>query len=71
MDNLMKIKYPSSEKVYMEGTLFPEIRVAMRKVNLTPTVTKDKNGEKHFPRMPQYMSMTQAAHTATRKWKST
>ena len=48
MDNLMKIKYPSSEKVYMEGTLFPEIRVAMRKVNLTPTVTKDKNGEKHF-----------------------
>ena len=44
----MKIKYPSSEKVYMEGTLFPEIRVAMRKVNLTPTVTKDKNGEKHF-----------------------
>ena len=48
MDNLMKIKYPSSEKVYMEGTLFPEIRVAMRKVNLTPTVTKDKNVEKHF-----------------------
>ena len=48
MDDLMKIKYPSSEKVYMEGTMFPEIRVAMRKVNLTPTVTKDNKGEKHF-----------------------
>lgn len=63
MDNLMKIKYPSSEKVYMEGTLFPEIRVAMRKVNLTPTVTKDKNGEKHFSEnAPVYVYDTSGAY---------
>ncbi|MBD9027744.1 MAG: phosphomethylpyrimidine synthase ThiC [Prevotella sp.] len=64
MDNLMKIKYPSSEKVYMEGTLFPEIRVAMRKVNLTPTVTKDKNGEKHFSEnTPVYVYDTSGAYS--------
>lgn len=64
MDNLMKIKYPSSEKVYMEGTLFPEIRVAMRKVNLTLTVTKDKNGEKHFSEnTPVYVYDTSGAYS--------
>lgn len=64
MDSLMKIKYPSSEKVYMEGTLFPEIRVAMRKVNLTPTVTKDKNGEKHFSEnAPVYVYDTSGAYS--------
>lgn len=64
MDNLMKIKYPSSEKVYMEGTLFPEIRVAMRKVNLTPTVTKDKDGEKHFSEnTPVYVYDTSGAYS--------
>lgn len=64
MDNLMKIKYPSSEKVYMDGTLFPEIRVAMRKVNLTPTVTKDKNGEKHFSEnAPVYVYDTSGAYS--------
>ncbi len=64
MNNLMKIKYPSSEKVYMEGTLFPEIRVAMRKVNLTPTVTKDKNGEKHFSEnAPVYVYDTSGAYS--------
>lgn len=60
----MKIKYPSSEKVYMEGTLFPEIRVAMRKVNLTPTVTKDKNGKKHFSEnAPVYVYDTSGAYS--------
>ena len=64
MDNLMKIKYPSSEKVYMEGTLFPGIRVAMRKVNLTPTVTKDKNGEEHFSEnAPVYVYDTSGAYS--------
>lgn len=36
--------YAKREKYYMQGTLFPEIRVGMTKVNLTPTVTKNENG---------------------------
>ena len=39
MDDKIKITYPSSEKVYMTGKLHPEIKVGMRKVLLTPTVT--------------------------------
>ena len=45
MDNNIKFTYPNSEKVYINGTLYPEIRVGMRKVLLTPTVTIE-NGEK-------------------------
>ena len=48
MENNMKISYPSSEKVYLPGKLYPELRVAMRRVKLTPTVTKDAEGKKHF-----------------------
>ncbi len=44
----MQIKYPSSEKFYMPGQLFPELRVAMRRISLTPTVTKNADGTKHF-----------------------
>ena len=39
MEEQIKINYPSSEKIYMQGKLHPEIRVGMRKVSLTPTVT--------------------------------
>lgn len=37
ISNIDLHSYPGSEKVYMDGTLFP-IRVGMRRVNLTPTV---------------------------------
>ena len=37
--------YPSSRKVYRKGVLFPELRVGMREVTLTPTV-KMVDGEK-------------------------
>lgn len=37
IENIDVHTYPGSEKVYMEGTLHP-VKVAMRKVNLTPTV---------------------------------
>lgn len=48
MKDAMKIKYPGSEKVYMNGSLHPYLRVAMRRVRLTPTVTKDEAGNKQF-----------------------
>lgn len=41
-----KITYPRSEKVYLSGKLFPEIKVAMRKVKQVPTVTI--NGEERI-----------------------
>ena len=45
MKSNFKISYPGSEKVYVQGTIHPEIKVGMRKVNQMPTVSI-KNGER-------------------------
>ena len=45
MNNNIKITYPNSEKVYIDGSLYPELRVGMRRVHLTPTVNIE-NGER-------------------------
>lgn len=45
MNTKHKIVYPHSEKVYLKGTLYPALRIGMRKVRLCPTVKKDSNGE--------------------------
>ena len=39
-----RITYPSSRKVYMNGQIYPDLRVAMRQVELTPTVTRNDDG---------------------------
>ena len=46
MEENIKIKFPNSEKVYMQGKLFPDIKVGMRKVTLTPTVDIREDGTK-------------------------
>ncbi len=40
--------YAQREKAYMQGQLFPQIRVGMQKVNLTPTVIRDDRGVPHY-----------------------
>ncbi|MDE7090030.1 MAG: phosphomethylpyrimidine synthase ThiC, partial [Prevotella sp.] len=48
--------YAKREKAYMTGKLFPSVKVGMIKVNLTPTVVKDKNGVPHTePNAPVYI----------------
>ena len=47
-----KIKFPRSEKVYLPGTLFPELRVAMRKVEQVPS-TNFIDGEKVLTPNPE------------------
>lgn len=41
-----RITYPRSEKVYLSGTIYPDIKVGMRKVSQVPTVTVDADGNK-------------------------
>ena len=54
--------YPNSEKIYIDGTLFP-IKVGMRKINLTPTV-KIENGEKKITQnAPVVVYDTSGAYT--------
>ena len=61
----MKIdSYPGSEKTYIPGTLFPNIKVGMRKINLTPTVSVKDNGEKEVRNnAPIYVYDTSGAYT--------
>ena len=64
MNESMRIKYPSSQKVYMHGKLFPDLRVAMRKVSLLPTVKKDKDGKKtYMPNDPVYVYDTSGVYS--------
>ena len=64
IENIDVNSYPGSEKVYIDGKLHP-IRVAMRRVNLTPTV-KIIDGERRPARTALSMSMTPAVSTQTR-----
>ena len=39
IDNIDVSSYPNSEKIYVAGTIYPDIRVAMRRIRQYPTVT--------------------------------
>ena len=47
--------YAHAEKAYMQGTLFPFIKVGMQKVNLTPTVTVQDGKKVMTPNAPVYV----------------
>ncbi|MBO5823617.1 MAG: hypothetical protein J6Q93_01500 [Prevotella sp.] len=55
MNNNIKITYPNSDKVYLNGNLYPELRVAMRRVRLTPTVTVENEKRKLETNAPIYI----------------
>ena len=62
IENIDVNSYPGSEKVYLDGKLHP-IRVAMRRVNLTPTV-KIIDGEKMTRKNdPVYVYDTSGVYT--------
>lgn len=54
-NQITRTPFPNSEKVYIQGKLFPEIQVAMRKVNLTPTVTIENREKKMTENPPVYV----------------
>lgn len=64
-----KIKFPRSEKVYLPGTLFPELRVAMRKVEQVPS-TNFVDGEKVLTPNPEVYVYDTSDRSATlpSKW---
>ena len=50
-----KTYYAKREKVYLPGTLFPDIRVGMQKVNLTPSVEIIDGEKRLIPNDPVYI----------------
>lgn len=61
--NTIKVdSYPSSEKVYLKGSLFP-INVGMRKINLTPNVHYEGNKRIETPNEPVLVYDTSGPYT--------
>ena len=63
MESKIRIKFPDSEKVYMEGKIHPEIRVGMRKVNLTPTVSIENGKKVYKENAPVYVYDTSGIYS--------
>lgn len=61
--NTIKVdSYPSSEKVYLDGALFP-IKVGMRKINLTPNVRYEGSTRIETPNAPVLVYDTSGPYT--------
>lgn len=52
MENNIKISYPDSEKVYLHGKIYPDIRVGVRRINLTPTIKMEEGKRVEKPNEP-------------------
>lgn len=53
MKESIKISFPNSEKIYVGGEIYPDLRVGMRRVRLMPTVSVDADGrETHKENAP-------------------
>ena len=63
MENNVRITYPGSEKVYLKGTLFPEINVGMRVVAQTPTVTVEGDVREERPNPSVYIYDTSGPYS--------
>lgn len=63
MEDKTKITYPESEKIYLKGQLHPYLRVGMRKVNLTPTVTVEDGKSVTTENAPVYIYDTSGAYS--------
>lgn len=63
MEDKTKITYPESEKIYLKGQLYPYLRVGMRKVNLTPTVTVEDGKSVTTENAPVYIYDTSGAYS--------
>ena len=63
MKEEIKVHYPDSEKVYMKGSIHPDIRVGMRRVKLTPTVNIENGKEVRTENAPVYIYDTSGAYS--------
>ncbi|WP_276909014.1 phosphomethylpyrimidine synthase ThiC [Hallella colorans] len=52
MENNIKTSYPDSEKVYLHGKIYPDIRVGVRRINLTPTIKMEEGKRVEKPNEP-------------------
>ena len=63
LENIDLHKYPNSEKKYMPGKIYPELRVAMRQVNQYPTVKIENGMRVEYPNDPVVIYDTSGPYT--------
>lgn len=62
-NEITRTPFPNSEKVYLNGTLHPQLRVAMRKVKQMPTVTIEGGEKKMSPNPDIYIYDTSGPYS--------
>lgn len=63
MSKDLTISYPASEKVYLSGRIYPDLRVGMRRVSLTPTVANEGGCETTRDHAPVYIYDTSGPYS--------
>ena len=63
LQNIDLTGYPSSRKIYMEGEIYPDLRVAMRSINLLPTVKIEDGLRVEYPNAPVTVYDTSGPYT--------
>lgn len=63
ISNIDVSSYPNSEKIYVPGRLFPDIRVAMRRISQYPTVRIEDGSRVEYPNDPVTVYDTSGPYT--------
>ncbi len=63
ISNIDVSSYPNSEKIYKSGTLYPDLKVAMRRINQYPTVTIENGKRIESPNPPVTVYDTSGLYT--------
>lgn len=63
MNSNIKISYPGSEKVYMQGTIYPDVKVGMRLVRQMPTVVMKGEERIETPNLSIYIYDTSGPYS--------
>ena len=63
IENIDVSSYPNSEKIYVNGKLFPNVKVGMRRINLYPTVEIVDGKRIEHPNAPVVVYDTSGPYT--------
>lgn len=63
IENIDLSSYPNSDKIYVKGEIYPDIKVGMRKINQYPTVKIEDGGMVEYPNAPVVVYDTSGPYT--------
>ncbi len=63
LSNIDMSSYPNSEKIFVKGTIYPDLRVAMRRINQYPTVKIEDGKRIEYPNAPVTVYDTSGPYT--------